>query len=253
MKFLAVFCLALGLCLGAGLSFEVASVKAVPPADPTGPIPQGKRVDKAQVEYFSTTLGALMAEAYRIKPYQLSGPDWMSGMGAPRFDIEAKMPAGASEEQIPEMLRTLLAERFGLKVHRDSKERSFYALVVAKGGLKMQPAEANATGERSMKMNPDHQTAHLEFRKLNMVRLTELLGRMVDRPLVDMTGLKGDYQVALDLPVSALRPPAVGGEASDAGFSIFESVQKLGLKLETRKGPLETIVIDRLEKTPTEN
>jgi uncharacterized protein (TIGR03435 family) len=93
-----------------------------------------------------------------------------------------------------------------------------------------------------------------------MDRLVNLLSRIVDRPVVDMTGLKGDYQIALDLPTSALwaMAGAAGGgdrmvEAIDSGPSIFESVQKLGLKLEGRKGPLETIVIDQLEKTPTEN
>jgi uncharacterized protein (TIGR03435 family) len=118
-------------------------------------------------------------------------------------------------------------------------------------------------------MNPDNRNMHMEMGKVPMDTLVQLLSRLVDRPVVDMTGLKGDYQIALDLPMPAMMalagaegggaPRRAGGdgnrmaEASDPGTSVFESVQKLGLKLEPGKGPLETIVVDHLEKTPTEN
>jgi uncharacterized protein (TIGR03435 family) len=304
MKSLQFSFLTLALCLGAayGQTFEVASVKPAGPLDPqkmmSGQMRVGKKVDKARVEYSSMSLDALLMEAYKIKSYQVVGPDWISGMSAPRFDIQAKMPEGSTEAQIPEMLQALLADRFGLKIHKDSKERNLYELVVAKTGLKMKPFEAPAEkasddlgqgikvsgnmqdgkgitvrggqdgGTTRMNMSPDGKNMHIEIGKMPMSALVEILTRMVDRPVVDMTDLKGDYQVALDLPMSAMMamagamnggPPPGGGdankmaEASDPGTSIFESVQKLGLKLEARKGPMETIVIDHLEKTPTEN
>lgn len=310
MKFFRLSCVALALCLGntygqtapAALTFEVASVKAAGPLDPqkimSGQMRIGKKVDKARVEYSSMSLDALIMEAYKVKSYQIAGPDWISGMSAPRFDIQAKMPDGATEAQIPEMLQALLAERFGLKFHRDTKEHNIYALVVAKTGLKMKPFEAPAEsaaddpgqgikvsgnmqdgkgvtvkggqegGTTKVNMGPDMKNMHIEFSKMPMAGLVEMLTRMVDRPVVDMTELKGDYQVALDLPMSTMMamagamnggPAPAGGdankmaEASDPGTSVFESVQKLGLKLEARKGPMETIVVDHLEKTPTEN
>jgi uncharacterized protein (TIGR03435 family) len=310
MKFLKVSCTTLLFCLGAAygqktpatLAFEVASVKPAGPLDPqkimSGQMKIGKKVDKARVEYSSMSLDMLVADAYKVKSYQLVGPDWMSGMSAPRFDIQAKMPDGATEEQIPEMMQALLAERFGLKIHKETKEQNIYALVVAKTGLKMKPADAppegpedpnqpgfkmsgniqdgkgvtvNAgrNGTTKVSMSPDMKTIHMEMSKVPINGLIEMLTRMVDRPVVDMTELKGDYQVALDLPLQAMMAmagqmgalPGGGGggdsnkmvEASDPGSSIFESVQKLGLKLEPRKGPVENIVIDHLEKAPTEN
>jgi uncharacterized protein (TIGR03435 family) len=304
MKFLRSSFILFGFCLGSALgqtlTFEVASVKPAGTLNPqkimSGEQRIGRKVDKARVEYNSVALGELIAEAYKVKSFQVSGPDWMSGgLGVPRFDIQAKMPAGATEDQIPQMLQALLAERFGLKIHKDSKERNIYELVVAKTGLKMKPSEAtpeepapgiNVSGNLqdgkgvTVKGGPDGGTTHvipsadgkgmrIELSKLSVDRLVELLSRMVDRPVVDRTGLKGDYQVALELPMAAMMAmagsmsggpmPGRGGdgnrmvEASDPGTSIFESVDKLGLKLEARKGPLETIVVDHLEKAPTEN
>ena len=306
MKLLTFFGGALVLCLGAAwgqtapaaLTFEVASVKAAGPLDPqkimSGQMRIGKKVDKARVEYLSMSLDALIMDAYKIKSFQLVGPDWITGMSAPRFDIQAKMPEGATEEQVPEMMQALLAERFGLKFHKDTKEHNIYALVVAKTGLKMKPADAlpegpedpnqpaikmsgnmqdgkgitvNAgkNGTTKVNMSQDMKSIRMEFSKMPMGGLVEMLTRMVDRPVLDMTELKGDYQIALDLPMSAMMAMSgvMGGgapqdghkmpEASDPGTSIFESVQKLGLKLDPRKGPMETIVVDHLEKTPTEN
>jgi uncharacterized protein (TIGR03435 family) len=308
MKFLRFSSSILGLCLGlasaqtapAPLTFDVASVKSAGPLDPrrimSGEQRVGKKVDKARVEYNSASLGFLIAEAYNVKPYQVTGPDWLDGMSAPRFDIQARLPEGATEAQIPQMLQALLTERFGLKFHKSSKDRNVYDLVIAKTGLKIQPAEAPpATApeepQQGIKVSgnmqdgkgvtvrggpnggttkvvplPDGKGMHIEL-SLAMDALVQLLTRMVDRPVVDMTELKGSYQVALDLPMAAMMamaggmaggPPGGGdagkmAEASDPGASIFESVQKMGLALEAHKGPLEFIVIDHLEKTPTEN
>ena len=312
MKVFRLSCGVIALCVGsalgqtapASLTFEVASIKAAGPLDPqkimSGQVRIGKRLDKARVEYASLTLDALIMEAYQVKSYQIVGPEWISGMNAPRFDIQAKMPEGSREDQIPEMLQSLLLDRFGLKFHKETKDHNIYALVVAKTGLKIKPtdppAQAPADGVKDnvmqglqvkgnaldgkgvtvndpeggttkVNMSPDMKSMRMEFSKMPMTGLVEMLTRMVDRPVVDMTGLKGDYQVALDFPMAAMRAmsgmaggsPGAGGadnkmaEASDPGGSVFESVQKLGLKLEARKGPMETLVIDHLEKAATEN
>ena len=91
----------------------------------------GMNVDAARVDIGSLSLAELIRIAYGVKPYQIQGPDWIS---AERFDVVAKLPEGASKEQVPQMLQALLAERFQLKAHRESKEHSVYALVVGKNG-----------------------------------------------------------------------------------------------------------------------
>src|SRR3954451_5144120 len=140
----------LGLCAAAVLdaqapaaapAFEVAAIKMAP-LDPAkimaGKQHVGMTVNTARVEIGSLSLADLIRIAYKIKPYQLSGPDWMT---AQRFDIQAKMPEGATKDQIPQMIQALLADRFKLTIHRDSKEHAIYALVIGKGGGKMKESE----------------------------------------------------------------------------------------------------------------
>ena len=301
--------LAAGAAVGQTATFEVASVKPAAPLDRSqilsGQMHVGMKIDAARVDIGFMSLAELIRVAYRVKPYQISGPDWMA---SERFDVLAKLPEGASREQVPEMLQALLAERFKLTVHRESKEHAVYALVVGKNGpkLKESPPDADAPagggtpaaaddanpqvrvsgrgentqvsisggqiGTAHMSMGPGG-TMHLEAPKMNMAAFADTLSRFFDRPVVDLTELKGTYQVALDLSMEDLRNAArsaglmglgMGGgrdgarppsdAASDpGGLSIFAAVQQLGLKLEPRKTPLDLIVIDHLEKTPTEN
>ncbi|MGB9455525.1 MAG: TIGR03435 family protein [Bryobacteraceae bacterium] len=303
-----------------GWAFEVATIK--PARMPTaadvmnGKMHVGMKTDAARVDIGFMSLTDLIGIAYDVKSYQISGPDWMGGMGE-RFDILAKMPEGATKEQVPAMLQALLADRFKLAIHRESKERPVYALVVGKGGPKMKESPADApvpaaaksdaapgdagadaapakdaepqikfhrdsdgsgtatvhTPEGNTKMSYGPNGMHLEMEKVTMPKLAEALSRFVDRPVVDKTELKGNYQVALDLTMADLMSAArsagmampgavpVSGDvgklpsdaASDPSGSIFKSVTQLGLKLEPRKAPLDRIVVDHIEKTPTEN
>ena len=301
--------LAAGVALAQTPAFEVASVKPAAPLGRgqilSGDAHVGMKIDAARVDIGSLSLADLIRVAYRVKPYQISGPGWMA---SERFDVLAKMPEGASREQVPEMLQALLAERFKLTVHRESKEQAVYELVVGKNGSKLKEALPDAdapaggsapaaaddvnpqvrlsgrgentqvsitggpTGTAHMSLGPDG-TMHLVASKMNMAALADTLSRFFDRPVVDLTELKGSYQVALDLSMEDLRnaarafgvmAPGMGGgrdggratpdAASDpGGLSIFAAVQQLGLKLEPRKTPLDLVVIDHLEKTPTEN
>ena len=306
-------CAALGQTPAAAPAFEVASVKPAAPLDAnaimSGKMHLGMKTDAARVDIGFLSLADLIRIAYRVKPYQISGPDWM---GSQRFDIQAKMPEGASTEQVPEMLQALLAERFKLALHRDSTEHSVYALVVGKNGSKLKespPDPANSaappanppsgaitigagnnqvqisgniqgkgmvvsggqTGKTRMTMTPEG-TMRLEMEKMTLPALADILSRLVDRPVVDMTELQGNYQVALDLSqgdlIAMARTAGVAGVALPAGAdagrpadaasdpsgsSIFAAVQQLGLKLDPRKEPMERLVIDHLERTPTEN
>jgi len=293
--------------LATGLTFDVATVKPSPPLNPAafaqGKLHAGMNVQGDRVDIGYMSIADLITVAYGIKPYQLSGPDWMK---TERFDILAKMPEGATKEQVPEMLQTLLAERFQLKIHRDTHEDAIYALVVAKGGHKLKespPDEAaptepapgaialpngqqiqinrNGANPGAVVRTPEGGTTkvdmtadghmRLEMSKMTMAGLAQALTRFVDRPVFDMTDLKGNFQVALELPLDAMlkiaqaqgmNVPTLGArgatggttEASDPSSSgIFTSIQQLGLRLEPRKMPLETIIVDHAEKTPTEN
>jgi uncharacterized protein (TIGR03435 family) len=324
------------LCLGVGIaaaqtsggpSFEVASIKPAAPLDPvsiqSGKVRLGMKVDGAQVDFGGMPLQMLLMQAYSVKQYQISGPDWLM---TERFDITAKLPDGATQEQVPAMLQALLVERFKLAAHRENREHPVYALVVAKGGAKLKEAATDADtpppppaeggrggfsipgpggptvitqGGRgggamvsspqfgTMRIAPGPDGMHMEASKISMAALADMLTSFTDRPVVDQTELKGNYQVALDLSFADLMngarsrglpmpgpgpmpgggpigvagpgagpggagPGAVAFDPSGSG-SIFTALQKLGLKLEARKAPLETIVVDHLEKTPTEN
>jgi uncharacterized protein (TIGR03435 family) len=289
-------------------AFEVASIRPAAPLDPqkimSGQQKIGVQSDNARISINSMTLNDLIMIAFRVKPYQVSGPPWLSsGINAERFDVQATLPPGGSG-QMPEMLQALLAERFGLKVHRETTEHNVYALVVAKGGHKMKDAlpedpvadtptdKPNAVsvpfnggnvtiqggpdrgmvvrggaGMGPMKVTMNGGSMHMENPRMSMEALTAALSRFVDRPVVDMTDLKGFYQVAFDLSTEEMMtaarsigagpmPMRAGGAdaASDPpASSIFQSVQQMGLRLENRKAPVERIVIDKLERQPTEN
>ena len=299
----------------APLAFEVASVKPAGQLDPMavaqGKVRVGLKVDGQIVDIGSFSLRDLIRIAYEVKDFQISGPDWLSAspMSVQRFNIQATLPEGATEKQVPQMLQALLAERFKLVIHRDTKDQSVYALIVAKGGPKLKEAEPDPAvpetpeepkkgetvigqGSSQMRMSGSmesgkgvtmkggpmgqmHMTMadgrmHMEAAKMTMASLAEMATQFVGRPVVDMTELKGNFQVAFDLSMDDLKNvaraagmnmPGGGGDAgkglADAsdpsGSTIFESVQKMGLKLEARKAPLELIVIDHVEKTPTEN
>ena len=299
------------------LAFEVASIKPAGPMDPakmmSGQARLGVKIDAARVDIGFLSTADLIRMAYKLKSYQLVSPDWMNGMSAERWDIMAKMPPGADKDQVPEMLQVLLAERFKLQFHRETKEHSAYVLTVAKTGLKMKesapdpekpkepappgseptPPEGNngqqikmtgsgenrtitvsggSSGMGGAKMTTSATGMHMEFEKLLMEGLVEMLGRMTDRPVIDQTELKGKYQVSLDLSMADLMAmaraagaavPGMGGAGESKGpadaasdpssGSVFTTVAQLGLKLEAKKLPVEILIVDKCEKTPTEN
>jgi uncharacterized protein (TIGR03435 family) len=286
----------------APLTFDVASVKLATP-DPAkimaGQQHIGLKVEGNRVEIGISSLAELIGMAYKIKYYQIQGPEWLGPTGQ-RFDIIAKMPEGANKDQVPEMLQALLADRFKMAIHRTNKESQVYALLIGKNGLKMKESAPDAPvaaaadpdapkPDTNMKItaSPDKATItnspmgtvkqsmvdgvlHMEASKMPMTLLIEQLSRFMDHPVVDMTGLKGTYQVVLDISPEDIRnamrsagvamPAGAGGAAGGAadtaaepGSSVMASLQQLGLRLEARKTPLEMIVIDHLEKLPTEN
>jgi uncharacterized protein (TIGR03435 family) len=317
--------------VGAKLEFEVASIK--PSALPGGRGmfrmgPQGGpgSGDPGRVSYTLSTIRDLMVTAYNVQRYQISGgPNWLD---SERFDVVAKVPEGATKEQVKVMLQNLLAERFKLTLHRETKELPMYALVVAGKGSRLKASTATDTppasdpqaregrrgeaaapppplppgpGRGGLKIGPDGcpettpmpagrggnfmimttSGACMISNGQTMEGLATQLSNQFDRPVIDQTGLKGKYDFKLHYDPSSMPGgrggpmmglmmkdggagpgpgPAGGGPSeritpdADAPPSIFNALQEqLGLKLEARKAPVEMMVIDHVEKTPTEN
>ena len=135
-------------------SFEVATIKPAQPLDQAkmlaaiqsgGKMPIGATIGSGRAEYLYLDLKSLLTYAYGVKPYQITGPDWMS---TTRFDIVAKMPAGSTKDDAPKMLQSLLEDRFKLVTHRTSAEHPVLALVVGKGGPKAEGFRRKAGGHR---------------------------------------------------------------------------------------------------------
>lgn len=230
----------------AAAAFEVASIK---PAKPgirgfsINPLPGGRFTTS------NTTLRMLISEAYHLYDFQVSGgPNWLDSY---RVDIQAKADPGAKPEQLRAMLQKLLADRFGLVVHREMKELPVYALVVAKNGPKIQQSK-DAEGSPEFRV---FMRSQIMAKRAPLSLLTEALAMLLSRPVSDKTGLQGGFEYKLQwtpdqsqtrggddpLPPDPDRP------------SIFVALQEqLGLKLESQKGPVEIIVIDHAEK-PSEN
>jgi len=267
--------------------FEVATIKpSTPPA--MGQVNVAVHVDGAQVHFTFRSLKDYIGYAFKLKAYQVIGPDWL---GSQRFDISAKLPEAAKREQVPDMLQSLLAERFRMKAHHETREFPVYGLMVAKGGPKMKesPPDPDA-GNRGAAGGAINVTASggrggttidfgngasfslgdkkFEGRRLTMAVLADALARFADRPIVDMTELKGNYDFSMEMAPEDFRammiraalgagvplPPEAARrmESSDSA-SLFSAVEGLGLKLEQRKAPLAVVVIDQMERTPVEN
>jgi uncharacterized protein (TIGR03435 family) len=276
------------------LTFEVASVKRSPPPDPSGRVffgpPRGGpgTPDPGQITWTNAALRSILMTAFDVQTYQINAPDWLS---TERYDIVAKVPAGATKAQVNGMWQNLLKERFGLMVHHESKEFQVDELTVAKGGSKLKetdlPADAesftpapapprldknglpelNGSGAIVMiSMNNSTPSARMVAKGLPLSEIASRLAGMLRRPVVDKTGLTGKYDFTLeftpDLSGLPLPPPPPGlpgpapsaQAASDPGTSIPSAVEEqLGLKLRATKGMLDVIVVDHAEKVPTEN
>src|SRR5579862_6124396 len=242
------------------VEFEVASIK------PSAPPGQGQATAGVHVD------GA-----------QISAPDWIASA---RFDINATIPAGVSPSQIPEMLQALLADRFGLKQHREKRDIPVYALVVGRPPLKLKENSDTDDGQADPKgvlnasgtgsgngvgVNPGHGSSYtfgsnrFDAHKLTMEQFTGNIERFADREVIDMTGLRGRYDFAFDvtpedytammvraaLAAGVAMPPAalqILDKSSPAALG--DALQQVGLKLDSRKAPLDVLAIDDVQKTP---
>jgi uncharacterized protein (TIGR03435 family) len=280
------------------LSFEVASIKAVSLFDMMNASGKlrllGISVDSDRVDLVWMSLMELICVAYKVKPAEVAGnPAWLNaGADADHFNILAKMPEGATKDQVPEMLQALLAERFKLVVRRERRDTAGYALIVGKGGPKLKeavpdppapapaaeaaagssheasgtggPAAAKPAGGAWRMTASENQEFRIEGDSMTMENVATMLSGFVGSPVRDMTELKGRYKLSFEVRMQDLSPGMNPGAAATTGLpadsaldpsgsSIFTAVQRLGLKLERRKMPFDFLVIDHVERVPTEN
>jgi uncharacterized protein (TIGR03435 family) len=237
------------------LAFEVASIKPAPAGQNRG----GTRSTMDSIIFTNANLRYCITFAYHVHDYQITAPGWLQDA---RFDITAKGPSGTKPKQLPEMLQTLLAQRFQLQVHREIKELPGYELVVGKDGPRLTESEPKPAGPGMSGMHTSMKFpvgGTLAGENVRMDSLAANLSMMLGRPVIDRTALRGEYNISLAFSFEDTRggsmisftgapPPQV--EQSE---SVFQSIQKLGLRLESKKVPTEMIVVDRMERTPTEN
>jgi uncharacterized protein (TIGR03435 family) len=269
---LAVLCAlpALAQSDASGPAFEVASVKVSAPLPPgvmmfrMGDGPNSS--DPGRITYRGVTLKVLAARAYGLKEYQVEGPAWLE---SERYDVIATIPKGSNKEEVGLMLQRLLAERFHLTVHHESKPLAVYTLSVAKGGPKLKevdpeklpappppgsaplpppppgpggrmPSGPMPAGAMRMMVGPSNRTL---AGNITIDRLCTMLGNLSDRPVIDLTGLKGTYELNLSWTPD-----------DNPGPTLAQALENnYGLKLEPKKNPADILVIEHADKVPTEN
>ncbi len=272
------------------LEFEVASIKpvgAIVPGQTQG-VSAGVHIDGNQFRASYLSLKEIMAMGYGMRLYQIESPDWTA---AERFDINAKMPvmeAGRKmkDEEFSPMVRKLIEERFQIKSHRLQKDFPIYALVQMKDGVKakedaLDPEVAGAgltvggtggAGGSTISLGRGATMSiggnRIDAKKVSMLVLAETLARFMDKPVQDQTGLTATYDVTIDLAqedfqalmiraaVSSgvtLPPQALALMEKASGDSLHEALAKIGLKLESKKVPMDMLIVDSLNRAPSEN
>jgi uncharacterized protein (TIGR03435 family) len=218
--------------------FEVAEIKPGAPGNGNS----GMRLSKGALVTENSSLEECIEMAFRLRPYAVSGPSWLASA---RFDITAKLPPNAKDRDIGLMLQNLLIDRFSLATHRTVKEVNGYGLVVDKGGAKVTRATNN--GSYGTSTGP----GLIQGEGIPMNVLGEMISDVLGTPVKDLTGLDGGFDIKL-----RWTPEALGAGSGDAEPEIpLASAlrDQLGLRLVRQKVPLEILVIDRIERTPTEN
>jgi len=239
-------------------AFDVASVKI------SGDESLRSEGPRFQVAHGSLTthgfaLRACLVLAYQMVPAQIQGPDWLNNV---RLDITAKAAGPASEQQVYLMLQKLLSDRMGVKVHKEKKEMAVYVMTLANGAPKFK----ETVGEGPMTATPER--GAMSLKGISLFELAaEFSGKMLDRPVIDLTGLKGRYDVRLDMSQMRVANPGGGERGSgerpggnpppDRADQVSALIgllrDQLGLKLESGKQPVDVLVVDHAERTPTAN
>ena len=255
-------------------AFQAASIKPNTELRPRG---MGVRMNPGgRLTTQNAPVRLLIQNAYSLQAFQIvGGPAWIDSDG---YDIEAKPEGSANRAQVMLMLQTLLAERFKLAVHRETRELPVYALTAQKDGLKLPPAtegtcvsldpsalpppvgpgQLRPCGSLMIAMSPSG--LRMEGLKVSMAEFARILGMVVGRAVIDRTGFQGTFDVSLPFTPDeyTMGLPGAGGPGDPGGPplptdptrpNIFAALQEqMGLKLETSRGPVDVLVIDHVER-----
>lgn len=223
-------------------AFDVASFRI-------SATPGGRRGERIEVAPGSLIMGNVrfitaVRWAYHVLDYQVTGPGWIEDE---RYDIVAKAALPVEEYELRKMLQTLLAERSHLTIHRATKEMQAYVVTVGKNGHKM----TQSTTEGAMSIKPNGLVLTIERADLDEV--AAMATQPLRGPVVNATGLKGRWDLKLDAAPYLAEAANVKEIPEMVGLAITAAREQLGLSVESKKTPVEMIVIDRAEKTPIEN
>ena len=253
-------------------SFEVATVRHSGPVSSDVPPqvfggPQSKNPER--VTYSMMPLSTIVSIAYGVRRDQVKGPGWLS---SERYNIVAKIPPGTGQEKFNRMLQNLIQERFHMRFHMESEIRPAYVLSLGKDGSKLRastavsaaadpPTAIGAPDDRGYPMLPSNYTGvvgrpnnghmFLAGQRVQIRNITSWLETPLDRPIVDQTGLTGEYDFKMDFEWPRREGVPAPTEPIPSVFSAVEDF--LGLKLEGRNVPFDVIVIDSMVKEPAEN
>jgi uncharacterized protein (TIGR03435 family) len=260
--------------------FEVATVKPSPPEPPT-PGTAGLRITQRQARFTYLSLKDYIGMAYNVRVYQIVGPDWIAST---RFEIAGTIPDGQSGKDVPRMVASLLEERFHAKSHREQREFPVYALeTLPQFALAPVQVDAPAPGAVTVTSTSGPGGAvvdlgdgaslviggnRIELRKVTFEQMAGALERFVDRPVVDRTHREGRFDVAInltpeDFQAAMLRSAVAAGISLPAPAlrlldtaslaAVPDALKTLGLSLRAQRAPLDVLVIDAIDRTPTEN
>ncbi len=246
------------------LHYEVASIRPAPADHRNGIGPSGGpgTEDPTRVRYGFFPLRILLMTAYGMNIHQIVIPAQVDS--GDRFDVVANVPPGATKEQSLVMLQNFLIDRFHLKLHRETRTLVHYELVVGSNGFKLKPY-ANGPARRAgtgiedgdigVRVGADRN--HMSGRRVGMKVLTRVLSDDLDTPVLDKTGIEGEYDFDFDYSREGLdgfhRSLTEAPEPSGAPTLQIALQESLGLKLETKKGPLDLLVVDSGNRVPSEN
>ena len=221
-------------------AFEVASVKA----NSSGQAVMRLTAPPGTGRFDATNISAriLILNAYGLRDVQLAGaPAWTE---SERFDVAGRTAASATRDEISAMVRTLLADRFRLRTHRETREMPTYALVAATADKRLGPGLKTSTAETRTNISP----TSIKAVSMTMARLALSLSAVVGRVVTDETGLQDAYDLELTFAREGPLPPGAPPADPDAP-SIFTALrEQLGLRLEGRRGPVEVLVVDGIER-----
>jgi uncharacterized protein (TIGR03435 family) len=241
--------------------FEVATVR--PASEDTrleSFVPTLNAAPGSTLRIVNRQLRELIMLAWSVGGRQLAGPQWLinppgfNSGDVPRFDVVAKVPTDAKADQVPLMLQSLLEDRFGVRVHREQRQINVYALLPDKGGLTIKPLPAgtNAQSGCARSMFGDDGITHATCANMSVPQFALQLPTLApayfpDGPVVDKTGLTGNY----DFPLAWItQQQRLAGEE---GPSMTEAIDKLGLHLERQKSDADVVVVDQAQPGPSAN